>query len=311
MKDSYSMDGASKTRGDSAGPDSEKLSRGDGGGAANDDDSSAEVPKQLRELIPPDVWGSFSLVRRKSFNLMFVNPNAFFYRNRPPGEAQRLGAFSEDEERQFMERLRYFHEDLKIHNGKWGLFAIPIRGRVGYQCSNFYRALIEAGKVADPSYERDAEGRLRCVQKPSMKVSGESLRRLELEAEEFIKECLKGVVSEETAKMVEQERVRRRRKVWAEPVDVRKEQQAADEDAEECDDPSELVNAMDSVTRMPMKHPYMDRRSGVVLDLETWRKVFTGQNTSVPTRACHFGQLIKMTKRNFRKYWMDIVNVNI
>jgi hypothetical protein len=80
---------------------------------------------------------------------MLANPNTFFYRNRLPGDAQKFGSFTPQERDQFMERIRYFREDLQIEDGVWGLFAVPILGRLGYQCSNFYRVLLQEGKISD------------------------------------------------------------------------------------------------------------------------------------------------------------------
>ena len=266
------------------------------------------VPKQLRALIPPDLWSSYSPVRRESFNLMLVNPNAFFYRNRPPGDPQRVGAFTAEEERQFLDRLRYFREELQIEDGKWGLFAIPFRGRLGYQCSNFYRLLLESGKVTDPNYERDADGKLKCVKKASKRVPSESIKRLEEEALDFIKECIAGYAPGMSAKVAIQDMGRRRRRETHES----ETEEGCVTVKEAPDQPSELVNARDPVTEMPMKNPYMDIRTGAVLDFTTWKMVFRGEVTpNVQTRATGFDQLLKMTKRNYRRHWMDIANVNI
>ena len=37
---------------------------------------------------------------------------------------------------------------------------MKIPGRVGYQCSNFYRQLIKEGKIHDDNYSVDSEGKL-------------------------------------------------------------------------------------------------------------------------------------------------------
>jgi len=46
-----------------------------------------------------------------------------------------------------MHRLNYFREELNVDNGFWGLFSVPIRGRLGYQWSNFYRQLVKDGRI--------------------------------------------------------------------------------------------------------------------------------------------------------------------
>jgi hypothetical protein len=41
---------------------------------------------------------------------------------------------------------------------EWGIFSMAIPGRVGYQCSNFYRLLIKQGRLVDEKYEITEEG---------------------------------------------------------------------------------------------------------------------------------------------------------
>ena len=58
------------------------------------------------------------------------------------------------EKKLFLERLKEVGA-----NGQWGIFSQAIPGRVGYQCSNFYRLLIERGELTDPNYVLDAKGK--------------------------------------------------------------------------------------------------------------------------------------------------------
>ena len=44
-------------------------------------------------------------------------------------------------------------------NGQWGIFSMAIPGRVGYQCSNFYRLLVETKQIHDPNYVLDERGK--------------------------------------------------------------------------------------------------------------------------------------------------------
>ena len=48
-------------------------------------------------------------------------------------------------------------------DGEWGIFSMAIPGRVGYQCCNFYRRMIEAGEVVDPAYVLDENGKAKKV----------------------------------------------------------------------------------------------------------------------------------------------------
>jgi len=92
------------------------------------------LPFRLSEKI----WNSWSSARQDSLRVMFSNPNAFFYRNRPPGEAPIHGSWNEDEEARFHDRIVLFRK-LGLSDQCWGLFSVPFVGRVGYQCSNFFR----------------------------------------------------------------------------------------------------------------------------------------------------------------------------
>jgi hypothetical protein len=58
-------------------------------------------------------------------------------------------------------------------NGQWGVFSQAIPGRVGYQCSNFYRQLIESGQIKDPNYIVDEKGKAHFIFKnKGAKING-------------------------------------------------------------------------------------------------------------------------------------------
>ena len=123
--------------------------------------SFEQIPEDLKIYVTQEIWDGWSPIRRESFMQIIKNPNTFFYRNRPPGDPQKYGPFTAEEESQFLERLKYFREELNINDGLWGLFSVPIKGRVGYQCSNFYRLLIKNKKVEDDRYEVQEDGKLK------------------------------------------------------------------------------------------------------------------------------------------------------
>jgi len=118
-------------------------------------DSSLPVPPG----IPADTWAKWSLARRQSYYLMKKNPNAYYYRNTAPGVPYKTGPFTAEEKKLFMKRLEEFNKTDRIITGEWGLFSLGIPGRVGYQCSNYYRKLIEKGEIHDPSYVKDGNGK--------------------------------------------------------------------------------------------------------------------------------------------------------
>ena len=74
------------------------------------------------------------------------NENAYYYRFNAPGEAQATGKVSEEEKAIF---LKLVSEGVDY---KWGIFSKRMPGRVGYQCSNFYRQLIKNGELKDENY---------------------------------------------------------------------------------------------------------------------------------------------------------------
>ena len=265
---------------------------------------------KVEEVVPPDMWNSYSSHRQESFRMMYKNPNIFFYRNRPPGDPQKRGPFTREEEEQFLERLRYFRDDLGISNGWWGLFAVPLRGRVGYQCSNFYRRLVREGKITALDNGSDELGR--------RKVSQDALDRLAQEALDFIQVCSgKGKACESspdisppspqpettppaTVPATSSVRIR---------LPTRDRRPQRPEPQKEGEAMSILQSARDCVTGEPMSYPCLDVKSGIVLDKTTWLRVFKGEIT-VPAYATGMADLVVMTKRNFSKYWMDIVNVS-
>merc|ERR1712228_434398 len=82
-----------------------------------------------------------------------VNPNAYYYRFNAPGEAQKNGRIEMDEHKVFMERVK--EVGVNMH---WGNFSIKIPGRVGYQCSNYWRQMMKDQWVKDPNYWIRADG---------------------------------------------------------------------------------------------------------------------------------------------------------
>jgi len=94
----------------------------------------------------------WSEARKKAFKNVKKNPNAYYYRFNEPGEKQGNGAWSDEEHRLFMLRMK----ELGVNN-KWGTFSMKIPGRVGYQCSNYYRQLVKEGTIVDSNYFWDGK----------------------------------------------------------------------------------------------------------------------------------------------------------
>ncbi|KAL1922293.1 uncharacterized protein VTP21DRAFT_9832 [Calcarisporiella thermophila] len=109
---------------------------------------------QMHKIDPKKAFEGWSQARIRAWDQRDKNPNSYYYRFNAPGEVQRKGQWTKEEEKVFFKRL-----DEIGANGQWGIFSMAIPGRVGYQCSNFYRLLIESGRVKDPNYVLDEKGK--------------------------------------------------------------------------------------------------------------------------------------------------------
>ena len=292
-----------------------------------------DLPEKLSAYISEEIWKSWSPIRKESFKQIITNPNSFFYRNRPPGDPHKLGGFSEAEEKQFLERLDYFKK-LGVE-GFWGLFSVPILGRVGYQCSNFYRALIKEKKIIDSHYQVDEEGKIK-YSHGKVNVDPEVIKILEKEAFDFIEQCLKpenGEIPQVTSQNVESYTTKRPKT----PKDSRPQIIYSNKKlpyavfdgfgrARSLGDrlahtvvPREIVEwdgnqspyfgAPDPLTGNPIIKPMADSNY-FVMDLESWRLVFDKEAKSpVPTPAFDEGDLTEITMDNFDSLKLMVKNI--
>lgn len=87
----------------------------------------------------------WSAAKRQAYESIETNPNAFYYRHVAPGQKKKTGPWDDDEKELFLKAM-------KMHppsQGRWGLFAQYIPGRVGYQCRNFYHRLLKSGELEE------------------------------------------------------------------------------------------------------------------------------------------------------------------
>ncbi|KND00622.1 uncharacterized protein SPPG_09139 [Spizellomyces punctatus DAOM BR117] len=105
---------------------------------------------------PAKVFEGWSDARVRAYKQIKTKPNSYYYRFNAPGEKQRNGPWTKEERTMFFKRLEEVGAD-----GQWGIFSIAIPGRVGYQCSNFYRHLLKTGEIVDENYTIDSKGELR------------------------------------------------------------------------------------------------------------------------------------------------------
>jgi hypothetical protein len=118
------------------------------------------VPRLLLNdaLNAADDMSQWSEARKLAYAKIKTNPNTYYYRFNAPGEAQKNGPFTKEEKTKFLARLKEFN--FETNSPQWGIFSMSIPGRVGYQCSNFYRKLLETGELKDDSYQKDSSGKL-------------------------------------------------------------------------------------------------------------------------------------------------------
>ncbi|CAO3618423.1 unnamed protein product [Mucor hiemalis] len=109
---------------------------------------------QNNQVDPEKAFEGWSQARIKAYQMIDQNPNSYYYRFNAPGEIQRKGQWDEPEKKIFFDRLAEVGA-----NGQWGLFSMTVPGRVGYQCSNFYRLLVETKTIQDPNYVLDEHGK--------------------------------------------------------------------------------------------------------------------------------------------------------
>ncbi|ETO19944.1 hypothetical protein RFI_17274, partial [Reticulomyxa filosa] len=136
-----------KNRGKKSEPKSDSATKGDG-------------PKRIGRLLLDDALQKkdtydgllllllWSKARIKSYEERKEKPNAYYYRFNEEGEPQKRGIWEPKEHELFMTRLLEMGA-----NVQWGVFSMTIPGRVGYQCSNYYRDLIKKQWIVDFNYK--------------------------------------------------------------------------------------------------------------------------------------------------------------
>ena len=287
------------------------------------------LPENLKSYITKDIWITWSFHRQQSYQQMLNNPNTFFYRNRPPWESQKCGPFTNQEEILFLERLNYFRDSLGINDGMWGYFSVPIIGRVGYQCSNFYRLLVLEKKIIDNNYILGENGRLKCVNRSRSKLNKKSLNILEQEAIKYISEYIqnnnlknfepkKTIITKKEKKII-YESTSSSTEIYNEEEDLEEEEEEEELQEEEEEEEEIIIKynlcpfigAKDQITNKPMKRPTINP-NGFMLDYNTWINIINKKiNYNIKIDLCNINELIEITSKNYEKYKLEIINVFI
>lgn len=287
-------------------------------------------------------WNEISPCRQSAIRVMYYNPNAFFYRNRPPGEEPMFGPWSEEEEIAFHDRLQLF-KAFGIAEKHWGIFAATQK-RFGYTCASHYK------KDYDP---------LRFKDRPKPEIPNipkdQILEYLRKEAFDIVVACIKNagqskaqIISRSTNQTIPSKPKIRNRTEKLEitsnilledddPIISRRQYQEKqlNKTQEVISEPSADMNlgilsscssdtpknekeqksinlalgAKDMVTGLPMRTP-MVNRDGFVLDKNTWLQIVTGRiKCPFDITTLSIDDLTEVTNENFDRLSPYIMNI--
>jgi len=286
----------------------------------------------LKDKSKMDGW---SEARKKAWKNKDNNPNSYYYRFNEPGEKQGNGGFTDKEHKIFMKRLLEFGA-----NNKWGVFSMKIPGRVGYQCSNYYRDLVKKKIIHDPNYFWDGKKLhfKRGVKAGKSKTLFEALRWYNF----TVKEDKSGVWKKNSRhpkapKLTEEEAAayaanaapapssgseapnkKRKRKAKG-TRGARKKRKAEDEDFDFCtsakkrdtEDDNPIPEFIDPIDGAPVQVPAISPY-GHVCGYANWTKILRQENAK---NTCPFTkrplgrrELVKLTKANYAEYKDKIIN---
>ncbi|KAL0490686.1 hypothetical protein AKO1_009659 [Acrasis kona] len=266
----------------------------------------------LGDTINQSGW---SEIRKAAYSKIATKPNSYYYRFNAPGEKQMHGHWSDSEKKLFLERLKSF--GLDSSKPQWGLFSMEIPGRVGYQCSNFYRSLISKGELKDQLYDFDKNGQLYCKEGRGKK------RAID------IANGVGHVKSRKKRRTTQDEESNEE----AEDDDDDEEEDDDDDENEDDDDENNQANGendvvfdkkqtlrmyrnplagfCDPITKQEVVNPYISKY-GHVLSYNTWTKVLSekGSMDKCPftKQPLSLGDLKRLTFENIVSYQDKIKN---
>ncbi|KAG0215233.1 hypothetical protein BGX33_001332 [Mortierella sp. NVP41] len=140
---------------------------------------------------------TWSEVRIKTWENRRTNTEGFYYRFVDPTEGQQNGPWSAKSTQEFMVRLEEWKARGIRIGTSWGIFSMKVSHKAGYQCSSYYRKLLETKKLTDPAYAWEG-GKLIMVNKSvggEMAISGlserwatDEVKEIEANVKRWIKE---------------------------------------------------------------------------------------------------------------------------
>ncbi|KAG0358490.1 hypothetical protein BG005_002276 [Podila minutissima] len=132
----------------------------------------------MEDVFTHEQVRTWSEVRIKTWEHRRTNTEGFYYRFVDPTEGQQNGAWGKKSQQEFLERLEEWKSRGIRIGTSWGVFSMGVSHKAGYQCSSYYRKLLENKTLTDPAYAWES-GKLVMVQKSSggeMAISGLSAR---------------------------------------------------------------------------------------------------------------------------------------
>jgi hypothetical protein len=251
--------------------------------------------------VPEAEWALWSNAKKMSCIQAAAFPNAYYYRHLPPGEVRRNGGWTEEEKALFLKRMKEMRGNADTFGHDWGVFSMAIPGRVGYQCSSFYRKLITEGELKDSRYILDSQGKLHHTSRVrDGKIS--TYRKGVIK----VKKRAPPVV---TAGPLEVKDIRRLTLIrGSEPRGQgTKEEMLGRYEMWATQNP--IPGAVDMITGEVMRVPALSP-DGYVLDYKTWLGSLAEKPvnpfTQLPLRK---RQLVVLTTENYQTYAGDIVNL--
>jgi hypothetical protein len=308
-------------------------------GSASPEAADAAVSGPARALNLEDLMEGWSDARKKAWQNREKNENQYYYRFNAPGEPQGEGKWTSDEHALFLRTLE------EVRSGaagypmyQWGSFSKNIPGRVGYQCSNYYRTLIKNGDVQDSNYMVDESGQMRF----NFKNKGFERVNKETGDTELLTQKPKRAIApkpkkEKKPKAPPKPKPKPKKKAKLDDDDkafhcsvkfdaVRKSgrdtgggsrkkytdgDEDEDEDADDADDTPVLPGFIDPLTKQQIEEPAISPY-GHVAGYETWCRVLRGGENK---DTCPFTRqplkrrdLVKLTHENLAQYHEKMVD---
>lgn len=299
----------------------------------NDSDNNGDIPadkqfisrkrknvdkKRLKRLrldealknVDEGNFEGWSEARIRAWQLKDKNPNAYYYRFNDPGVEQRNGTWNKEERALFFQRV----EEIGV-NGQWGIFSMVIPGRVGYQCSNFYRHLVETGQVVDPNYVIDEKGKAHYLFSKGICKHTKSHKRKDPDDAPQVKVKQQGkkrkgrTQKKKKGKEEDEDAHEEDDDEYVPPSSLKKQKGDDEEDEEARKNENPLPGFLDPITLEEVERPAI-APSGHVMDYKSWSRCLSSNGGLCPLtkQPLKKRDLVILTWKNIHEYNDRIVN---